>query len=1233
MIYAFGDFELDEERFELRRTGRPIRLEPKAFRVLAYLIQHRDRAVPRDELLKRFWSGEFVTDSALAHCIAKARQAMDDGGAVQRIIKTVHGHGYRFIAAVLTRQPDADITIVAQTPRPPISDEALPSSDTPEPFAPPIQTGQRIPEGERKRVTVLSVGVKGIPTLAQVLDPEVLPTVLHRLFDLMRREVQRVEGRVSLVTGDGLRAVFGVPIAHEDHAVRALHAALGLQRAFAAFADDLRRTQAVALTLHVGLHAGAVVVGAVDSEGHPDDAAHGLTNYLADGLQRLASEGGIYVSETVQRHAEGFFRFEDLGSCALRDIAQAVHVYACTGVNPVSTRLEAFLRRHRSAFVGREREIDTLNALWTKARGGQGQVVCLFGSAGIGKSRLAYEFQRTLAEACTLQAQALSYEEAMPYHAFIPLLRALLQVSDDDPLYGQRQQIRTALHAIHPRLVEDAPLLLHLFGIPVAGEPLPNLSPEAWKQQLQHVCQQVILQQAAARPLCLLIEDGHWLDGSSRELLDLLVMSLASRPILLLVTARPGFRHTWDDLTYFHRLTVEPLTAAPTDALIRHYFQPHDAAPALKALIHDRTGGNPLFMEELLRALEDQKLLRLRDDGRALKAGAPIDVPSSVHGVLAARLDRLPPAAKRLLQIAAVIGMQVPLSLLEAIAGEPEEALHRGLIHLQAAEFLYAAGHLPERILAFKHALTHEVAYGSLLRERRRALHAQVLATLEASAPDRLDERIEILAHHAVGGEVWEKAFIYLGKAGDKARQAYASQEALDFYTRAVAVSEHITPTLDAAQLLPVYEGRGLVWMLHTNYEAAIADFQRMRQLARDSGNPQKEGESLGQLAYVHWLTFSEAHTPLVEQHGQEALQLARQTGDQKTMAKSLISLGSVDQVHGHLREADRKFAEALQICRQHGYQDSLAHALVFLCMQAYLQGKFQPAMQLGQEGVAISRVIYDGFTELRTLAFLCQATWSAGQYAQALTMLHEATAKAKERQNTFIVGRLTNTLAWFCREFGAVSRAIELDHESLELGRASSISNVEISALINLGVDSLALEQYERALASLKPTLDRVHREAFGIHKWRWQMKLLIALAEVYYAMGAYEDALHVVEKGLKQARSTGSQKYVAKAWAWQGKILIALKQRETGGRALQQAIRLVERLHSPSLTYPIAYDLGQWFDMAGNEQQAIELYSKAKAAIEYMLATVEDPALQASFRQHRPVQTILACAARVGA
>jgi tetratricopeptide (TPR) repeat protein len=397
-------------------------------------------------------------------------------------------------------------------------------------------------------------------------------------------------------------------------------------------------------------------------------------------------------------------------------------------------------------------------------------------------------------------------------------------------------------------------------------------------------------------------------------------------------------------------------------------------------------------------------------------------------------------------------------------------------------------------------------------------------------------------------------------------------------------VSGRTIPPLDAARLPPVYEGRGLVWTLQTKYDEAIVDFQMMRQMARAAGNPHK------------------------------------------------TSLGFVHQVRGNLREADRKLEESLQISRREGYKDSLSQNLLWLSAHAYWQGDSQRAIQLGQEGLAVAREIHDGLSELIDLAFLPLAYWSAGDYAHALSVLREGMTKAKERENRFIVGRLMNTLGWFHSEFGAVSRAIDYDYESMELGRSHAISNVEISALINLGLDHIALGQYERARSYFEPTLDRMQREAFGAHRWRWKVRLLIGLAELFYTTGAYEQALHYVEEGLKEARTTSAQKYVAKGLALRGKILGRLGHGSAAGGELQQAFTLAEQLDNPRLFYPIAYDLGQWYESAGQEQHAAMLYGKAKATIEHMATAVEDQALRSIFLQSAPVQAILERVARTG-
>ena len=296
----------------------------------------------------------------------------------------------------------------------------------------------------------------------------------------------------------------------------------------------------------------------------------------------------------------------------------------------------------------------------------------------------------------------------------------------------------------------------------------------------------------------------------------------------------------------------------------------------------------------------------------------------------------------------------------------------------------------------------------------------------------------------------------------------------------------------------------------------------------------------------------------------------------------------------------------------------------MFLGAQSYWQGDFQRAVHLSQDGLSASRDIHDGMNELFCLAFLCLACWSAGDYTQALNVLHEGITKAKERKNTFIVGRLTNSLGWFHSELGDASGALEYDHESMELGRATRISNVEISALINLGLDYLALGQYDRALSYLKPTLKRVEREASGAHRWRWKLRLLMGLTEFFYTVGDYEQAIGYVEEGLREAQATSSQKYLAQGYALRGKIAAKRGDSEAAGVELQRAFMLAEQLQSPSLTYPLAYDLGQWYAAAGQERQAAELYGKAKATIERMANAVEDAALRSTFLQSALVQAI---------
>jgi class 3 adenylate cyclase/tetratricopeptide (TPR) repeat protein len=1087
-------------------------------------------------------------------------------------------------------------------------------------------------EGERKQVTVLFADIAGFTAFSERLDPEEVHLLMDGCFARLTEAVHRYEGTVNQYTGDGIMALFGAPIAHEDHPQRALLAALAIQEAMQAYGQRLQRDRAIDFRLRIGVNTGLVVVGRIGDNLRMDYTAQGDTTNLAARLQALAEPGTILVSEPTYRLTQGYFTFRSLGARQIKGRASAL-VFEVSGRQAGRSRIDIAAEYGLASFVGRRRELDLLETLLAKAKGGHGQIVGLVGEAGVGKSRLLLEFRRLLqGEHVTyLEGRCLSYGQSILYLPLVDILKRYFAIENDSD-QRIKERVIDGVEQVGLDAAAIAPYLSSLLLGRMDDEMLQEVAPEVRRKQTFEALRALLLASSRSQPLVLVIEDLHWLDQPSEAFLTFFGESLGAAPLMLLVTYRPGYQHRWVEKSYYSRVTLQPLSEAESGTLIASVLGVAEIPRDLRELISRKGEGNPLYLEEITRSFLEREIIQREGTGyRLRRALTPNDVPETIQDIIVSRLDRLSEHQKRTIQTAAVIGREFAVRLLRHIA-DIQEQLDDCLSELKNLELIYEKNVFPDLEYIFKHVLTQEAAYNSLLSTRRTRLHTAIGLAIEELHQERLAERYEELAHHFTQGEAWEKAFHYLTRSGDKARQAYANHEAIAFYTQGIEVSRGITPALDEAQLLPVYEGRGLVCMLQTRYDEAIADFQIMRQLARASGNPQKEGESLGHLAFVHWAKFSEDQLPFVEQYAQEAMQLFQQTRDQKILARSLTSLGLVHQWRGNLQEADRKLEESLQISRREGYKDSLAQNLLWLSAHAYWQGNSQRAIPLGQESWAVARDIHDGFSELISLAFLCLEYWSAGNYAQALHVLHEGMTKAKERDNKFILGRLTNTLGWFHSEFGDISRAVEYDHASMELGRTSGVSNVEISALINLGLDYLALGQHARASSYLEPTLERVERGASGAHRWRWKVRLLTGLAELAYTTEAYEQALRYVEDGLREAQATSSQKYVAKGWGLRGKILTALGHGEAAGAELQRALALAEQLQSPALLYPIADDLGQWYDGTGKERESATLYSMAKATIERMATAVEDQALRTIFLQSASVQAIHERIARMG-
>ncbi|MFQ5916539.1 MAG: tetratricopeptide repeat protein, partial [Candidatus Binatia bacterium] len=1014
--------------------------------------------------------------------------------------------------------------------------------------------------------------------------------------------------------------------AHEDHAQRACYAALSIQKGMRAYGEKLKEDHGVDFLMRIGLNSGPVVVGSIGDDLRMDYTAVGDTTNLAARMESAAKPGTVLISESTYKIAQRYFEFEPKEKIEVKGKEEPQQVYELIETSDVETRIEASISKGLTRFVGRTNSMAALMEAYNKARSGSGQVVGMVGEAGVGKSRLLIEFDNRLpqGEFASLEGRCLHYGGSMAYLPILDILKSYFDVKEGDREFVIKKKMEEKIFQLDEKLRGVLLSFQDLLSLKVEDEGYLKLEPQQKREKTFEAIRDLLIRESQNQTLVVAIEDLHWTDKSSEEFLDYLIGWLANTKILLILLYRPEYTHQWGSKSYYNRIGLDQLTTKSSAELVQAILEGAEVVPELRELILNRAAGNPLFMEEFTHTLLENGSIERRDNQYVLsRKASDIQVPDTIQGIIAARMDRLEESLKRIMQVASVIGREFAFRILQTITGMREE-LKSYLLNLQGLEFIYEKSLFPELEYIFKHALTQEVAYNSLLLKRRKEIHEKIGKAIEEIYPERLEEFCEMLAYHFDRGEVWEKAFFYLSRSGNKARLAYASQEAITHYTHAIEVSGRITPATGEEELLPVYEGRGLVWLLLTKIDEAIEDFQIMLQMARASGNRGKEGASLSHLALVHYQKFSEEHFPFVEQYALEAMELSQQTGDQQILAKSLASLGQVQQSRGNLPEADRHLETSAEISRREGFKESLSQSMSFLCLQAYWQGHFERAVNLGREGLAISRDIHDGFRELLTLGNLGMSYGGVGDYAEAFRVLHEGIRVAKERGNWMHLGRMMNTLGWLHSEFGDVARAMEYDQESAKLGRAHRISNVEISALINLGLDHFLLGQHERALSYLGPTLDRVQREAFGAHRWRWQIRLLVGLAEVHYATGAYEKASRCVEAGLKEAQATSSQKYVAKGWALRGKILAQLGDREAAGAELQRANTLAEQLGCPALLYPIAFDLGRWYEIAGQEQEAVALQGTAKAAIERMVTAIEDEALRAIFLNTAQIQTI---------
>jgi predicted ATPase/class 3 adenylate cyclase len=981
------------------------------------------------------------------------------------------------------------------SPRDSDASRESPLSYTPPRLAERILSSRAGLEGERKHVTILFADVKDSMELVASRDPEEARRLLDPVLELMMEAVHRYEGIVNQVMGDGVMAIFGAPLAYEDHAVRACYAALAMRDAIRRYSEQLSVSRGLEVLVRIGINSGEVVVRAIDSDLRMEYSAIGQATHLAARMEQLAAPGTICLMGETFRLAEGFVQTRSLGRVAVKGVGEPVEIFELVAAGLARTSWQARVTRGLTPFVGRESELRALRQAATWADAGHGQLLAIVGEPGVGKSRLAWEFARTQREQgwLVVEAAAMSSGRTTAFRPLTDLLRTYFEVDERSHPEDVRDTVTQRLQAVDPGLLSALPAFLDLMRVPFGDADWSAAEPAQRRERMLEAVRRLVLQECRGRPVLLVFEDLHWVDSPTQDALDQLVEVLPAARALVLITYRPEYRHPWSARDCFAELHLDSLPRESAEAMLEALLGGDDSLARLKRLLVDRTDGSPFFLEECVRTLVASGALAGRPGAYSLTTElASIEMPMTVQAVLAARIDRLPPADKRLLQTAAVIGRHVSLEMLRAVTELPEAELTDGLARLQAAAFLVETTMFPESAYVFPHSLILEVAYRGVLLERRRAVHGRLVDAMEHLFGDRCSEHVELLGHHAARGERWAAAVTYLREAGVRAAARSEYPEAIAFLKESLAAAERLPSDADRTihEIDIRFELRNALWARGRLVEGL--DYLRQAEpLAAALGDQRRLARLMAHKS-SNYLVLGENARAL--ECGQETLSLARELEDfalqvdanqflgvlytslgdfrraLEYLEANVASLGPERRrgrfgdfyaVHGRtwrvwclaelgrFDDASASAQEALQIAEEGRHP----HNIVAACWAAgYLdrmRGRVGTAAEVLERGYALCQAAGVTVWLRPTAALLGHACAWAGRLAESIRLLERAVRPA---ENNVAVAAWKAFLAEAYLLAGRIEDAEEMVTSALTLSRQRQETGFAAHALRALG-------------------------------------------------------------------------------------------------------------------------------------------------------------------------------------
>jgi len=849
-------------------------------------------------------------------------------------------------------------------------------------------------EGERKQVTVMFCDMKGFTPLADKLGPEEMYGMMDQVYEILIHKVHDYEGTVNEMTGDGVMALFGAPIALEDAPQRAIRSAMAIHREMTRFNEKVRQEKGdiPPLKMRVGIHTGPVVVGTLGNDLRVEFKAVGDTVNLASRMESLAEPGTTYVSDDTFKLTEGLFRFEALGEKDIKGKEKPLKVYQVIAPSSRRTRFDVSAERGLTPFVGRERELELLLDGFERSKEGRGQAISIISDAGIGKSRLLYEFRKAVTNEYVtfLEGRCLSYSRNVAYHPVVDVLKANFEIQDNDTDQEIREKVTRFLKAIRVDEGTTLPYLLELLSVKESGIDKIPMSPEARKDRTLEALKRVVLKGSEIRPLIMAIEDLHWMDRSSEDAFKDLLESISAAKVFLIFTYRPEFIHTWGSRSYHSQVTLNKLSNRESLAMATYMLGTPNIDRELEDLILQKTEGIPFFLEEFIKSLKDLKVIERKDHTYQLSKDIQrLTIPSTIQDVIMARVDNLPEGTREVLRTGSVIEREFSYDLIKRVTGLPEPELLPHLSTLKDSELLFERGIYPDSAYIFKHALTREVVYDSILTKKKKQLHEKIAGTMEDIYKDDICYHYGVLSDHCIASENYDKGAEYARLEARRFQKAGSFRDAIEYAKKSVNSLEKLPQTeanqkkiIDARTTLASY------YMTAAFYSHAREAVEPILDLAL-ALNYRRRIPAIYTAIGSHYLWVEEdSHKGL--QFIDKATTIAEEVADHLSLWLALYQSGSFLPFISEFKDAHKRLKQCLDFSLLANNPMGIAYSKGSISICYQLEGKMNDAYQVAQETLTLAQKTGDAWIKGMAYSAYGTSCYNKGLFDEAKTYLLE---------------------------------------------------------------------------------------------------------------------------------------------------------------------------------------------------------------------------------------------------